>query len=424
MAYLLYNTVLALLTPPAKVWLRRQERHRPLLARFAPVVPPFSDAPLWIHACSVGEVGTARPLIAALKETLPNVPILLTTSTVAGRGQADKLNGDVAVTWCPFDKARAVRSFLAAARPRILILIETELWPNLLREARRRQVPIVLVNARLSDKHFKRYLRYRRFFRSLLANVTAVGAQSPLYAERFAQIGVPGERITVTGNTKFDAVATAVDMRQRARLRASHDLAAEDQVLVFGSTRPGDEALAARCLKALQPQFPRLKLIIAPRHAQRIADILPLFDGPVAKRSDILAGHGDRAARILVVDTTGELVAFYALATIAVVGGSFYAGVDGHNPLEPAALGVPTVFGPYMNNFRDPSAALLQQQGAIQVTTPEELAPALERLLRDQGECRRLGTRGRKTVLDHQGAIKNNVELIQRLLAEAAGSDA
>lgn len=412
MIFRLYNTALSLLAPCGAVWLRCHPRYHPLLARFNPPVPALNDRPVWVHACSVGEVNTARPILKVLQSRLPNIPMLLTVSTATGYALAEKVCAEFAVAWSPFDTRAAVRRFLEKARPRALVIIETELWPNLIRETRRCGAPVILVNGRISDKHYPRYLRWRRFFAETLCQVTAFGVQNDAYAQRFTAIGAAPGTVHVTGNTKFDGVTTEIDAKERARLRAENGFAPGQPVLIFGSTRPGDEALAAECWRALSADLPGLRLIVAPRHLERLSEALAAFSEPILRRSEVKEGRSPAGERVFLLDTVGELVSFYAIASVAVVGGSFYPGVNGHNPLEPAALGVPTVFGPYMSNFTDPARALLAARGAIQVSRPEDLCAALRSLLGDPAEQRQLGTRARKAVLDNQGAIDRNVDLV------------
>ncbi len=412
MIYGLYNTALALIAPCGAIWLRCHPRHRTLLARFNPSVPPLHGRPLWVHACSVGEVNTARPIVKALQARLPKVPMLLTVSTETGHVLAEKVCAEFAVTWSPFDTRAAVRRFLDKAQPRALVIVETELWPNLVRETRRRGVPVIVVNGRISDKHYPRYRRWRSFFAEVLRHVTAIGAQNDAYAQRFAAIGAAPGITHVTGNTKFDGVTTGIDAKARSRLRTENGFQPGQPILIFGSTRPGDEALAAACWRALCKDLPGLRLIVAPRHLERLPEAVAAFSEPILRRSEVKEGRSPDGERVFLLDTVGELVSFYAIASVAVVGGSFYPGVNGHNPLEPAALGVPTVFGPYMSNFTDPARALLAARGAIQVSRPEDLCAALRSLLADPAEQRQLGTRARKAVLDNQGAIDRNVDLV------------
>ena len=415
--YLLYDIATSLAAPAAAAWLLIHPRHRSLLGRFDPPVPPFQNTPIWLHACSVGEVAVATPLIAALQGRWPDAPALLTVSTIAGRRLADSSAGPVPIAWFPFDHRWSVNRFLTRANPRLLVLVETEIWPNAIRMARRRGIPVAVVNGRLSDKHFDRYRRRAWWVRPAFAAISAAGMQNREYAERIEELGTPSSAIQVTGSTKVDGVATEVPRDLPSRVRSENGLPPEARVLVFGSTRPGDEALAAQCWGALRDEFPDLRIVVAPRHVERAGEALAAFDEPVLKRSAVRNGTSPGTERVLLVDTLGELTSFYAVATVAVIGGSFYPGVNGHNPLESAALGIPTVFGPYMRNFIDPARILVEADGAFQVTRPEELPGVLRRLLSSAHMCRQIVDRGRKAVLANQGATARTLELLAPFLA-------
>lgn len=417
MTYLLYNLVSTLASAPGALWLRAHPRYHPLLARFHPIVPDgIGSSPMWIHACSVGEVGTARPILNAMRRRWPDMPVLLTVSTISGFALAQEVCCEFPVTWFPFDLKRSVRGFVRQIKPRALVLIETEIWPNVLRETRRFGAPVVLLNGRISDKHFDRCLRFRAFFRPIVAQISAAGMQNAEYAQRLIQLGAHPSTVHVTGNTKFDGVTTETDPERRARLRQENGFPPDAPILIFGSTRPGDEVLAAACWKVLRERFPDLHLIVAPRHMDRLDEALASFDEPVRRRTEVRDGRRPEGERVFVLDTVGELVAFYALATVAVIGGSFYPGVNGHNPLEPAALGVPTVFGLYMRNFIDPARELLTHEGAIQVARPEDLLPVLARLLDDPAARLRIASQGRNAVLANQGTIDNSLNLLETVL--------
>lgn len=418
MTYFSYNLAMSLAVPVGAAWLACHRRYRPLLKRFAPPVPDFSgQRPFWVHACSVGEVNTARELLAALQRRWPNVPVLLTVSTLSGYELAKGIN--VPLTWCPFDPACLVRHFVRRLDPRALLVIETELWPNLYRETRRCGAPVILVSGRLSDKHYPRYTRLRPLLKPVLDQLSAAGMQNDEYAQRLIALGVDATRVCVTGNIKFDNVRTAVDAATLASLRTDIGLAAGQPVLLFGSTRPCDEALAARCWQALRETFPALLLVIAPRHLDRLTEALAPFEGQrLLRRTETLAGKRLAGERVLVLDTVGELATFYGLATVAVVGGSFHPGVNGHNPLEPAGLGVPTVFGPYMRNFDDPARELVRYGGALQVDAGG-LLKALKRLLSDEQERNNMAAGARKAVEVNRGAVGRTLDLLETVLPKA-----
>lgn len=415
MRYALYNTLWRTTAPMLRRRLARHADEAALIERFHPVLPILSGAPVWMQACSVGEVNTAQPLLQLVGTAFGPGTLLLTASTLTGRARAEAAQPGFSA-YFPFDHPGSVRDFITRVQPRVLVLVETELWPNVIRECNKQGIPVVVVNGRLSDKHFARYQRLRRAARPMFAGLAAVGAQTAQHAERFASLGVPADRIEVTGNLKFDAAPTEVGQKERARLRAACGIPDAAPLLLFGSTRPGDEALAAKCWLSLRAEFPNLHLLVAPRHVERRDEARACFYESVLLRSALKEGALPQGERVLLVDTLGELTQFYAAATVAVVGGSFYPGVEGHNPLEPAALGVPTVFGPHMRNFAEAASTLVQADAAVQVESADKLCGSLAELLRDNATARQMGTRARRVVLDNQGSAQKNLHLIQQVL--------
>ena len=364
----------------------------------------------------MGEVNIARPIIQAAQSRWPDLAVLLTVSTVSGRDLAQNALPQIPLTWLPFDHPACVRPFLRTLDPRALVLLDTELWPCLISSARRCGVPAIIANGRVSDKHFPRYRRFKTVFNPALQGLAAAAMQNEEYAARLVELGAPPERVLVCGNTKFDGLRESVDPEKVDALRTQCGFGPDDPVVVFGSTRPGDEALAAGCWASLRDLFPNLRLVIAPRHLDRLKEAMICFAGPVKTRSE---GEGAAHARVFFLDTVGELVDFYAMATVAVIGGSFSPGVNGHNPLESAALGVPTVFGPYMRNFIDPARELVSHNGAIQ-TTADELAQVLRRLLENPEERAALAHNGRQAVRKNQGAINRTLDLIEPFVKAAS----
>ncbi len=411
-----YDLLTSLAAGPGAAWLAMRPKYRPLLHRFAPGVPAtLAQAPIWLQACSMGEVNAARPILEAMAARWPEIPLLLTTSTLAGQHQAEMIAGPVPVTWFPFDHRISVTRFLKRLAPRLLILLETEVWPNTVRLTRQRGVPVAILNGRISDKHFGRYTRMKAFWRPVFGALSAVCAQNAQYAERLRLLGVPESALHVTGNTKFEGVETEFSQKEADELRALTGIPQQAPVLVFGSMRSGDETLAAACWAELSARFPELRMILVPRHLERVSAVCSAFTEPVLLYSALRNGQEAAGERLLVVDVMGELVKFYALATAAVIGGSFYPGVDGHNPLEPAALGIPTVFGPFMRNFIDPARVLLKSDGAVQ-TDAVELPELLPRLLEDAEWRARLATNGRTAVLTTQGAIVRSLDVLEGLM--------
>jgi len=412
---MIYNFAWRVAEPAGKWWLRGRPARATVLERLAPAMPrDHAQGRVWVHACSVGEVATVAPLLPALEKATGR-SCVLSASTPTGLDRAAKLSPDRCFA-CPLDHPRAVSRTLDQMQPAALVLMETELWPNLIMRSAACGVPVVIVNGRLSDKHFARYRRYRALLGPMFRALRGVGVQDDFYAARYAELGVDSERIEPTGNLKFDAAPIESDASDRTRLRAEMGIAEHAPVLVFGSTRPGDEALASACWATLRDEQPELRLVIAPRHVDRAEEVLGLFSEPVLRRSAVASGATSRGERVLLVDTVGELNRFYALASLAVIGGSFYVGVEGHNPLEPAGLGVPVVFGPHMANFEQPARALATVDGRARVSTPEDLYRALSDALKDPGELRRRGTLARGVVLEGRGAAERTAAWVAGMM--------
>lgn len=414
-----YNALLSALVPIAVPYLALHPRYRSLLARFSPGRPiPLNDGAIWVHAASLGEVNTARPVVRALRERYTDVPILLTTSTVTGMEQAQTFEELESVAWFPFDHPICVTSFFERMKPRYLVLIETELWPNVLQCARKCSVPVVLINGRLSEKHFSRNQRIGGLLRPALGAIDLACMQGELDAERLGVLGVRSDGIHVTGNTKFDGVKCEVDSQALATLREECGIDADASVLVFGSTRPGEESIALACWLAVRESVPGLRLVIAPRHVQRSAEVRELLrEWPLVLRS--ACGKCDAVGSddtVVVVDTVGELVNFYGLANVAVVGGSFSEDVQGHNPIEPTALGVATVFGPHIKNFLVPARTLVDSGGAVQVEDQTALIHVVRDLLRDEERRLAMGVAGCRTVAENAGAIERSLVLLDGMM--------
>ncbi len=350
-----------------------------------------------------------------MMERWPRASIALTVSTPTGLALAHG-QAPVPVLWFPLDHPRTVRLFFDDLRPRALILIETELWPIVLATAHARCIPVALVNGRLSDSRAAAYRRAAALWRPVVRPFAAAAMQTAAYADRIAGLGLDRARITVTGNIKYDAVPAASSPEERTALRAELGIAPDAPVIVFGSTRDGDEALAARCYAHLRDHVPGLRFVIAPRHLDRVSVAQQALSGvPHVLRSS-LHGAADRSAPVIILDTHGELRRVYGLATIAVVCGSFYPGVNGHNPIEPAAQGVATIYGPYMGNFGDITAQLLATGGAMQVSSADVLADALASLLSDGARRCALGEAGRSVVIENQGALQRTRDVLAPLV--------
>lgn len=372
---------------------------------------------IWVHAVSVGEVQAAAPLVQALTERHRGASCVLTTATPTGAARARALYGArVQVRYAPYDSPGAVRRFFERVRPRLAIILETELWPNLYRECGRRQVPLVLASARLSPRSVGRYRLLGRFLRETLAHGAIVGAQSAEDAARFRAIGAAPGRTHVTGNIKFD-FALPADLEMRGReLRAAY--ADRRPVWICGSTHGVEEEILLEAHAIVRREIPDALLVLVPRHPPRFQEVAALLERrqvSFVRRSD--GGTGAAHAQVLLVDTLGELLQFYAAADVAFVGGSLVP-VGGHNLLEPAALGLPVLTGPHTFNAVE-VARLLQEAGAVgTVHGVPDLAASVLALLRDPAERERIGAIGRAAVERNRGALARLLALIEPLLAQ------
>jgi 3-deoxy-D-manno-octulosonic-acid transferase len=384
---------------------------------FGPRLPPHG---VWLHAVSVGEVQACAPLVSALYRRHPAIPLTVTTFTPTGAARARALFGNLArVRYVPYDLPGAVRRFFTRVQPRLAVIFETELWPNLYRECGRRRVPLVLASARLSERSVGRYQRLGRLFRDTLSQAAVVAAQEPKDAERFRALGADPASTHVTGNIKFDFELPADIAARGARVRAC--FAAQRPLWVAGSTHGGGEEQAVlEAHQRVREVFPDALLVLAPRHPTRFAEAaqaLAQAGVSFARRSEEAAANGAAAYPVLLLDSLGELLDFYAAADVAFVGGSLVP-VGGHNLLEPAALGVPILTGP--NNFNSEEIArLLSARGAAEVVhNAAELATRVSALFADPAARERMAKAGRASVDGNRGALAKLLALIEPLLEE------
>jgi 3-deoxy-D-manno-octulosonic-acid transferase len=419
----LYSLCIYLLAPfafAALLWrgLRNRGYWQGLGERFG--FGPFATgAPcIWLHAVSLGEVSAAAALVRALQARHPGIPVILTTATPTGRARARALFGDCAdVRFLPYDTPGSVRRFLRRIRPRLAIIMETELWPNLYRECQRMGVPLVLANARLSAKSVSRYRRLGSLFREVLSATTLIAAQTAEDAERFSAIGAPPRRTHVVGNVKFDQDTGPATLDEGRAIRAQFWGARP--TWIAGSTHAGEEDQVLSAHAALRSHVPQALLLLVPRHPERfdsVAELLKARGLPYERRS--LGRVLPMETQVLLVDTVGELAALYAAADVAFVGGSLVP-IGGHNLLEPAALGLPVLTGRFNSNGQDIVRLLVQQGAAVQVADAQELAAWLTRLLQDADQRRRAGEAGLRAVQANRGSVARLLELIEPLVAEA-----
>jgi len=376
---------------------------------------------VWLHAVSVGEVQACAPLVSALKSRHPQLPLTVTTFTPTGAARARTLFGALArVRYLPYDLPGAVRRFLARAQPRLAVVFETELWPNLYRECGRRDVPLVLASARLSERSLGRYRVFGSLIRETLARATAVGAQSAVDAERFRSLGADPATTHITGNLKFDFELPPDIARRGARLRERY--ARNRPLWVAGSTHAGlEEEALLEAHRRLTARHRDALLVLAPRHPPRFADVAGQLEAAglrYVRRSRDADGESAATCEVLLLDTLGELLDFYAAADVAFVGGSL-AEVGGHNLLEPAALGVPILTGPNTYNNAEIAQLMITRGAAEVVHDAAELVAQLELLLDDAQARTARGAQGRAAVEANRGALGKLLALIEPLLKDS-----
>jgi 3-deoxy-D-manno-octulosonic-acid transferase len=418
LARLLYSLILYLLLPAAVLrlglrglrnpdyWHRWSERFG-----YAPVMEQVGC--IWLHAVSVGETRAAVPLVRALMQRYPGRHILITTMTPTGSNQVRELFGkQVEHCYVPYDLPTAVWRFLNRTRPALAIIMETELWPNLFHQCHRRGIPLMLANVRLSEKSARGYRRFAGITHATLANVTRVGAQTEDDAERMHALGAT--QVGVTGSIKFEMDVPADIVAKAAALRSGF---AERPVWVAASTRVGEEEFVLDAFAPLRARFPRLLLVLVPRHPERFDSVARLCQQRgfrIERRSEHKQAVAPETA-ILVGDTMGELLLFHAAADVSYIGGSLVP-LGGQNLLEAAAVGTPVVFGPHMFNFSEISRMALERGAGRQVQDSTELASAVADYLGNPAARKAAGAAGQRLVAENRGALAKTLALLRPML--------
>ena len=373
---------------------------------------------MWIHAVSVGEVNLCTQLIRALEPRVPNIKIVVSTTTTTGMGELRRhLPTHISKIYYPVDRRKSVSRAFAVINPKAIVLIEAEIWPNFIWRAQKLGVPLFLANARLSDRSYRGYKRLGFLFRPLFASFAGVGAQNETDAARLREVGCRPEVIRIVGNLKFDAAKLnerhTLDVPALLRQLGVPD---DAPILLGGSTHDGEEVILAEVAQRLRPRFPKLFLVLVPRHFERAGEVGRQLRERGVKfvcRNEIFANTQFRAGEVdcLLVNTTGELRFFYRNATVVFIGKSLTA-IGGQNPIEPGALGKAMVFGPNMQNFADITHHFLKKSAALQVNSPEELEKTIAELLADQARRAELGRNALEVVAENLGAIDRTVEMI------------
>ena len=425
--YLLYSVVTLLtLVVLSPYFLYQALRHNKYVGSFRQRLGylPVSlnldgDDSIWVHAVSVGEVLAARSVIAELRRRYPRLRLFLSTTTLAGQQVARRSVSDIdGVFYFPFDWTFSVRRTLNRVQPRLFVMIETEIWPNLLRECRRRRIATVLVNGRISYRSFPRYRLIRPFFRRVLADVDRFCVQGDEAARRLVSLGADPARITITGSLKFDALEVIpTPGRGRERVLRFFRMSANRPVLVAGSTLKGEEEAVVRAFNRLRTGGSSALLVIAARHPERFAEVERLCrqEGLSTVRRTELPIDAEPRADAVILDTIGELAEVYQIATVVFVGGSLVRA-GGHNILEPAVFGKAIVFGPHMENFAEIADAFLANDAALQVRSERELEAAVLSLMGDPVRRARLGAAARALVDANRGAKDKTLAVIAGLL--------
>jgi 3-deoxy-D-manno-octulosonic-acid transferase len=395
---------------------RRDPEYRRRWAERFGIFPAFpASGCIWIHAVSVGETRAAQPLIYALKAHYPDLPVLVTTTTPAGSRQVQRdWNSAVWHVYAPFDLPDAIARFLKRTRPQLAIIMETELWPNLYYACCSNKIPLILGNARLSERAAQKYQIISGLTARMLTHTTLVGAQTEADAARFRMLGAP--RVTVTGNLKYELILPPGLFEQGRLLRQT--LGEQRPVFIAASTHVGEDELLLDALTILHHHLPHILLLLVPRHPERCPEVaeLCLRRGlQLVKRSE--KRPCDPLTNVFLGDTMGELLLFYAAADVAFVGGSLVP-VGGHNILEPAMLGLPVLFGRYIFHFSEAGERLLETGAAWQITDAEDIASTACGLLADKLLARTAGEKGRAMVWANRGALQALLAIVETQMSK------
>ena len=410
-----------LITSPWMLWrIINGKSRRGWLQKFFGIVPRRAQSGpcLWLHAVSVGEVNLLRPVIDQLLAQQPSLQIAVSTSTETGFDLAKEKYSQHQVFFCPHDFSWAIKNVLKRIKPDALILAELELWPNLIAVANNHQVPVVVINGRISEKSQRGYQRFRVLTAPMFRGLSLVMAQTKSYADRFISLGCDETNVLVSGSVKFDGVTTDPNNPDTLKLADAAGFQSEDFVFVAGSTQVEEDLIAAEVFARLSPEFPQLKLVLVPRHPNRCQQLkqqLKRSSIEVDLRTELSADRD--SGRPLVVNVIGELGHWWGRANAAYVGGSM-GSREGQNMIEPSAYAVPTSFGPRTKNFRDVVDQLLAQDAAVVVADSNELERFLRDCLTSAQTMQAMGNRAQAIVNKNLGAAEKTASSINRLITD------
>ena len=385
-----------------------------------PVLLEKRVRPIWVHALSLGEVLSSEPIINQMRVELPHIPIVFSSSTMTGYSAArDKYSEKVAsVIYFPYDLPFSVINALRLINPRIMVIVETDIWPNFLYVLNQKTIPVLLVNTRLSDRSFRNYRKAGGLARWIFSMIDRFGVQSSQDASRFHNLGIPAERITLTGNVKFDQCDTGEDLESANKIRQELGLPDNALVIVAGSTHDGEEEMLCDAFLETRSKYPQLKMILAPRDPGRASAVAALCREKGLGWSflnHLDPSSVDTASSIRIVNTIGLLRQLYATADIAFIGGSLIP-FGGHNPLEPAVFSKSILFGPFMHDFRAIAELLVQDNGAVQLAQITDLTSTLLKLLKNDGRRAELGINAHTVLTANQGATDRTMAMITSFL--------
>jgi 3-deoxy-D-manno-octulosonic-acid transferase len=410
--YFIYTFLLTLgLVLASPYYLVRFRKYLPTLAdRFGFLKLPQLRRAIWVHAVSVGEVKAVENLVKRLRLQFPGKPLVVSTATPTGQQLAREWHDDVDYTfYFPIDLPWCVRRAVERVDPEMVIVAETEIWPNFLRACRARHTRVVMINGRISDKSFSRYRLARRWLRRVFEDYTIIGMQSETDRQRVEAIGADPRKVTVLGNLKYDAVGSTGGV-ENALATFLKDW---NPLWIAASTMPGEEQVVLDAFDEIRKSHPTLKLLIAPRHAHRfdaVAEMIKARNQPMVRRTRI--GPEYVKTSVLLLDTIGELATVFQYATVVYMGGSLVS-TGGHNVLEPARHSKPIVFGPHMENFRDIARLFLESGAAIQIQSATQLAPAITHVLGNQHHASDLGRKALAIVRQNTGATERVLQVLE-----------
>jgi 3-deoxy-D-manno-octulosonic-acid transferase len=427
--YLLYDLILFVAASALIPWymvrglrhgkMRRGIRERLGLYEAGRLATLTGREVIWVHAVSVGETRAAIPLLRALKATYPQSALVLSNVTETGHAIARGIKEVDLCLFFPFDLSWVVRRALTQIKPSLIVIVETEIWPNFVRLSHQSDIPVLLVNGRISDRSYPRYRRARWLLRPILEQFSSFCMQSEQDAERIRGMGAPVDRVEVTRNLKFDMQTTIPDSAAVASLRRALHLSASSSIWVAGSTHAGEEEVVLDVYRQLVEEGRDILLVLVPRHPERCRGIAELLDGrdfPFVLRTAVeTSARLLTPGEVLLVNTLGEMLQLYAVADLVFVGGSFVP-VGGHNVLEASLLKKPVLFGNYMHNFKEISQLLLAAGGGIQVTDAFELTNTIRHLLDNHDAARSMGESGHALLEANAGATEHTMAVINRLL--------